>query len=219
MMIATTNSKGGVGKSTIAVHLATWLHEQGTQVIVIDCDTQQSCSRWLHRVNVEIPTVQMATPDEVFKYAFDLMNQAEVVIADGPAGLAELTRALLMVCDLSLIPCGPSALDLEASRATVEVVNQARRVRKDNENLPHALFIPNRIQSNTVLSHELLSVSDRLGIPVVQNPLRLRQVYANAPGQGLVVWKMPNAPGEAVADIQLLCQEIITYAKTRTQIA
>lgn len=161
----------------------------------------------------------MATPDEVFKYAFDLMNQAEVIIADGPAGLAELTRALLMVCDLSLIPCGPSALDLEASRVTVEVVNQARRVRKDKENLPHALFIPNRLQSNTVLSHELLSVSDRLGIPVVQNPLRLRQVYANAPGQGFVVWKMPNAPGEAVADIQLLCEEVITYAKTRTQIA
>jgi chromosome partitioning protein len=53
----------------------------------------------------------------------DLVEQAQVVIADGPAGLAELTRALLMVCDLALIPCGPSALDLEASRMTVEVVN------------------------------------------------------------------------------------------------
>jgi chromosome partitioning protein len=159
----------------------------------------------------------MGTPDEVFKYAFDLILQAEVVIADGPAGLAELTRALLMICDLALVPCGPSALDLEASRMTVEVVNQARRVRKDKENLPHALFIPNRLQSHTVLSHELLSVSEQLGIPVAQNPLRLRQIYANAPGQGLVVWKMPTAPSEAVADMQLLCQEIMSYAKTRTQ--
>jgi chromosome partitioning protein len=213
MLIATTNSKGGVGKSTIAVHLAAWLHEQGTQVIVIDCDTQQSCSRWLHRVNVEIPTVQMGTPDEVFKYAFDLMEQAQIVIADGPAGVAELTRALLMVCDLALIPCGPSALDLESSRMTVEVVNQARRVRKDPNQLPHALFIPNRIQTNTVLSHELLSVSERLGIPVAQNALRLRQIYANAPGQGHVVWNIPNASGEAVADMQLLCQEIMDHAK------
>jgi chromosome partitioning protein len=213
MLIATTNSKGGVGKSTIAVHLATWLHDQGTQVMVIDCDTQQSCSRWLHRVNVEIPTVQMSTPDEVFKYAFDLMEQAQVVIADGPAGLAELTRALLMVCDLALIPCGPSALDLEASRMTVEVVNQARRVRKDPGQLPYALFIPNRIQMNTVLSQELLSASERLGIPVAQNSLRLRQIYANAPGQGHVVWNIPNAPGEAVANMQLLCQEIMNYAK------
>src|ERR1041384_942944 len=83
MFIATTNSKGGVGKSTIAVHLAAWLHGQGKHVIVIDCDTQQSCSRWLNRVNVEIPTVQMGTPDEVFKYGLDLVSQADFVIADG----------------------------------------------------------------------------------------------------------------------------------------
>src|ERR1041385_1281961 len=130
MFIATTNSKGGVGKSTIAVHLAAWVHEQGKRVIVIDCDTQQSCSRWLHRFNVEIPTVQMGTPDEVFKYALELLPQADMVIADGPAGLAELTRALLMVCDLALVPCGPSALDLESSRVTVEVIHQARKIRK-----------------------------------------------------------------------------------------
>ena len=215
MLIATTNSKGGVGKSTIAVHLATWLHEQGRQVIVIDCDTQQSCSRWLHRINVEIPTVQMGTPDEVFKYALELLPQADMVIADGPAGLAELTRALLMVCDLALVPCGPSALDLESSRITVEVIKQARKIRKGD--LPLALFIPNRIQANTLLANELMSVSSRLGIPATQSMLRLRQVYANAPGQGQVVWNIPNAPGEAVADMQLLCQEIIAYVEPKPE--
>jgi chromosome partitioning protein len=215
MLIATTNSKGGVGKSTIAVHLAVWLHEQGRKVVVIDCDTQQSCSRWLHRINVEIPTVQMGTPDEVFKYALDLISQADLVIADGPAGLAELTRALLMVCDLALVPCGPSALDLESSRMTVEVIQQARKIRKGD--LPKALFIPNRLQTNTILANELMVVSSRLGIPVTKSSLRLRQIYANAPGQGQVVWNIPNAPGEAVADMQLLCQEINAYAKPESE--
>jgi len=215
MILATTNSKGGVGKSTIAVHLAIWLHQQKKRVIVIDCDTQQSCSRLLHRIDVEIPTVQMSTPDEVFKYALDLENQAEIVIADGPAGLAELTRALLMVCDLALVPCGPSALDLEASRVTIEVIRQARKIRKND--LPDALFVPNRLQANTTLGHELMAVSGQLGIPVTSTTLRLRQVYANAPGQGQVVWNMPNAPGEAVADMQLLCEEIMTYAGSKRE--
>jgi chromosome partitioning protein len=215
MLIATTNSKGGVGKSTIAVHLAAWLHGLGKHVIVIDCDTQQSCSRWLNRVNVEIPTVQMSTPDEVFKYGMDLVNQADLVIADGPAGLAELTRALLMICDLALVPCGPSALDLESSRITVEVIQQARKIRKGD--LPLALFIPNRLQANTILASELMAVSGRLGIPVTKSALRLRQVYANAPGQGQTVWNIPNAPSEAVSDMQLLCQEIITYAESKQQ--
>jgi chromosome partitioning protein len=215
MLIATTNSKGGVGKSTIAVHLAAWLHGQGKHVVVIDCDTQQSCSRWLNRVNVEIPTVQMGTPDEVFKYGMELVSQADLVIADGPAGLAELTRALLMICDLALVPCGPSALDLESSRITVEVIQQARKIRKGD--LPLALFIPNRLQANTILASELMAVSGRLGIPVTKSALRLRQVYANAPGQGQTVWNIPNAPSEAVADMQFLCQEIIAYAESKQQ--
>ena len=48
MIIAIINSKGGVGKSTLAVHLAAWLHEQGHSVTLADCDTQQSSSEWLH---------------------------------------------------------------------------------------------------------------------------------------------------------------------------
>ncbi len=44
MIITIANSKGGVGKSTIAVHLAAWLHEQGHSVTLADCDTQQSSS-------------------------------------------------------------------------------------------------------------------------------------------------------------------------------
>ena len=38
------NSKGGIGKSTLAVHLAAWLSRQGHRVTLADCDTQQSSS-------------------------------------------------------------------------------------------------------------------------------------------------------------------------------
>ena len=46
VIIVIANSKGGVGKSTIAVHLAAWLHEQGHSVTLADCDTQHSSSEW-----------------------------------------------------------------------------------------------------------------------------------------------------------------------------
>ena len=46
-IIAVANSKGGVGKSTTAVHLAAWLYEQGHTVTLADCDTQQSSSEWI----------------------------------------------------------------------------------------------------------------------------------------------------------------------------
>lgn len=139
-----------------------------------------------------------------------LLPRVDLIIADGPAGTDELTRALLMVCDLALVPCGPSPLDLEASQLAVRVIRQARGIRKGD--LPHALFVPNKLQTNTILSAQLLAAPAILGIPAVQNPLKYRQVYAVASGQGHVVWQMGGAPGEAVGNMELLCQEIFDYA-------
>ena len=58
MIIAIANSKGGVGKSTLAVHLAAWLHEQGHQVTLADCDTQHSSSEWIREAVPEIKAVR-----------------------------------------------------------------------------------------------------------------------------------------------------------------
>ena len=65
MIIVIANSKGGVGKSTIAVHLAVWLHEQGHSVILADCDTQHSSSDWLKEAVPEIKTVRLGSPDQI----------------------------------------------------------------------------------------------------------------------------------------------------------
>ena len=209
MIIATTNSKGGVGKSTIAVHLAVYLQQAGKQVLVVDCDMQRSCSRWLDRMGSGLITERITDPDEIYEHVPKLAQQVDVVVADGPAGTDELTRALLMVCDLALVPCGPSPLDLEASQLAVRVIRQARTIRKGD--LPRALFVPNKLQANTILSTQLLDAPSALGISTVQNPLKYRQAYAVASGQGEVVWKMDGVPGDAIGNMQLLCQEIWDY--------
>ena len=56
MIIALVNSKGGVGKSTIAGNLAAWLHEQGLQIVFADCDTQRLYAEWLA---VVVPDLQV----------------------------------------------------------------------------------------------------------------------------------------------------------------
>ena len=47
MIVAIANNKGGVAKTTIAVHFATWLARQGKKVLLVDLDTQGSVARFL----------------------------------------------------------------------------------------------------------------------------------------------------------------------------
>ena len=56
MIIVVANSKGGVGKSTLSVHLAAWLKDQGHCVTFADCDAQESSSQWLREA---VPTVKI----------------------------------------------------------------------------------------------------------------------------------------------------------------
>src|SRR5271163_2819227 len=65
MIIVIANSKGGVGKSTLAVHLAAWLHEQRHSVTLADCDTQHSSSDWVKEAVPEIKTVRLGSPDQI----------------------------------------------------------------------------------------------------------------------------------------------------------
>ena len=67
MIIVVANSKGGVGKSTVAVHLAAWLHEQGHRVTLADCDSQQSSSEWIREALPDVAVVRLINADEVLE--------------------------------------------------------------------------------------------------------------------------------------------------------
>ena len=101
MIIVVANSKGGVGKSTIAVHLAAWLHEQGHQVVLADCDTQHSSSDWLHEAMPEIKTVRLGSPDQILDELPAIAKDCDYVVADGPGSNTETSRTLLSVADLA----------------------------------------------------------------------------------------------------------------------
>jgi chromosome partitioning protein len=192
-LVAVVNSKGGVGKSTIAVHFAVAEAEKGKKVALIDSDVQESSTRWLRDLNDGVALYRLQTPDDVLEEAPKLVKQYDLVIADGPAGLSEVTRAILLVADLALLPCGPSTMDLRPARDSMRVVKQAQSIR---QGIPRTYFVPNKLQTNTRLSRELLATAEALGLPVLPG-LHLRQAYADAAGQGTVVWRMSNARAAA----------------------
>ena len=192
MIIATVNQKGGVGKSTIAVHLVNWFREQNIEAALVDADVQSSSSIWAKEVDLATPVYRLQSSDEILDEV-KLLKEKMIVI-DGPAGLGEVTRSILLVADVALIPCGPSVLDLRAAADAIRALEQVHRIRGD---LPRGAFVPNKLQKNYRLSDELLLTAKTLGLAVTPG-LGLRQAFADAAGQKSVVWKM-NRHAEAAA--------------------
>ena len=113
-VISIANSKGGVGKSTTAVHLAAWLHELGHRVILADCDTQHSSSQWIQEACPDIEAVTLENPGKILDELPNLAQEADYVIADGPGSQTETSRALLLRSDLAIVPCKASMLEVRA---------------------------------------------------------------------------------------------------------
>ena len=130
MVIVMANSKGGVGKSTLAVLLATWLHEHGHNVILADCDPQRSSSEWIKEAAPGVKTVRLTGPDDVLNKLPRLDKEADYVVADGPGSNTETSRALLLRADLAVVPCKASMLEVRALAQATAVLKQAREIRK-----------------------------------------------------------------------------------------
>ena len=208
MILALSNSKGGVGKTTIAVHLAVWMAEQGHRVAFVDSDVQGSSSGWLREAAPQLPTIRLLTPDDIAEQLPKLAPEYEHIIIDGPAGLSEVTRTILFLADLAIFPCGPSVLDVRAVMDALVVLGKVQEIR---HGLPHRVILPNKLQPQYRLSKELLQIVRQFGMPVGDG-LRLRQAYADAAGQGTVVWRMASESARAAtAEMQFLFQKLSSY--------
>ena len=209
MIIAIANSKGGVGKSTLAVHLAAWLHEQGHSVTLADCDTQQSSSEWVREAMPGVKAVRLANPDVILNELPQLCQEADFVVADGPGSNTETSRALLLRADLAIVPCKASMLEVRALAKATEVLRQAQDIRAGK---PAAVIVLSMVGRNYRLTQDMKEAAAALDLPMSSTAMILRQIYADAPGQGAVVWKLGARGQEAAHEVDQLFREILPDA-------
>lgn len=211
-VIAVVNSKGGVGKSTTSVHLAAWLYEQGHSVILADCDTQQSSSEWIREACPGVKAVRLDNPDHILDELPSLAKEADYVVADGPGSQTETSRALLLRADQAIVPCKASMLEVRALSKATQVLRQAQDVRKG---LPEAFIILSMVGKNYRLTEDMKEAAKALQLPMAKCPLILRQIYADAPGQGQVVWNMGARGREASEEVNRIFCELFPEAKAK----
>jgi chromosome partitioning protein len=209
MIIAIANSKGGVGKSTLAVHLAAWLHEQGHSVVLADCDTQHSSSEWMEEAAPGLRTVRLGDPDTILDELPLLARDCDFVVADGPGSNTETSRALLLRGDFAIFPCKASMLEVRALAQATSLLRQAQDIRGGD---PEGVVVLSMVGKQYRLTQDMRDAADALNLRLADTPVILRQIYADAPGQGALVWNMGARGREAADEIRALCAELLPAA-------
>ena len=122
MVIVVANEKGGTGKTTCAVGIATALARR-RRIVLVDTDAQQSAAAWLDGTeNVEVVPHQQAPGLGAFLEQQAARPDVDLVICDTPPGLPAQLREAVKVADVILIPVRPSGPDFAALRSTLELV-------------------------------------------------------------------------------------------------
>ncbi len=209
MIIAVVNSKGGVGKSTLAGSLVAWLHELGHRVVLADCDSQNSSSEWIGEATPQVQIARYANADEVLEGLPLLRKEADYIVCDGPGSQTETSRALLLWADLAVIPCKASMFEARALAKNTAFVRQAQTIRKGP---PLAIAVLSMVGKDFRLTKDMRDAANALKLTLAATHVTFRQAYADAPGQSNLVWKMGYREKEAAKEITALFRELLPEA-------
>jgi len=123
-ILVLASQKGGVGKTTIAGHLAVMAEQCGAgPVVLIDTDPQGSLSSWWNERQAQTPVFASVDISNLAARLQQLKQAGiELAIIDTPPAVTDTIREVLAVADLVLIPTRPSPHDLRAVGSTVALV-------------------------------------------------------------------------------------------------
>jgi len=195
--------KGGVGRSTIATNLAAVFSEKAPTAL-IDCDLPQGTSASWYAVRISDAPPDNLTLATVHDYrelvarASDLAVDHRYIIIDAPPRIAEMTRAIIVMSTLCLVPLGASAAEIWSTADLIKTINAARGYRADID----VRIVWNRFRAQTREANDLSeAASKELGLKELTTRLGYRVAYSEALARGLAVneWLDKSAHSEIVA--------------------
>ncbi len=193
--VALCGQKGGSGKTTLAVSLASEWHRRGLRVLLCDLDPQGTATVWgdvAAELGVNGPSV-IGMGDSVRQQLPAVSNDYDVCVIDCPPRAGKRTVGALMVADLAVLPCGASPADVWALSEALEVVAQARELRPELD----ARIVMNAVLSTSTLGDEVRAVVGDLDLPIMSTIIHSRVALARtfATGQGVTC----SEPGSIAA--------------------
>jgi chromosome partitioning protein len=207
MIISIQNQKGGVGKSTISIHLSHALSLLGYRVLLIDADPQGSARDWAaSRKNDPLFSVMAIDRPSIHKELPLISPNYDHILIDGAPRVTELARSAIAAADLVLIPVQPSPYDVWAAKEIIDLIKEASVFKESLK----SVFVVNRKIANTAIGRDVNEALASYETPVLKAQITQRVGFAESAGTGQTVMEIePN--GQASQEIKAVVKELMGY--------
>lgn len=199
-VVAVAGAKGGGGKSTLVVNLASELRARGHRVVVIDADEQGTVLTW---AEVATTTGRSAPPvvvmgDNLRSHVPSVAEDYDWTIIDCPGRGGRRQAAAILVSDFVLVPCTPSAADTWSLGTTLDVLEEAQELRPDLL----AAIVVNRAD-RTLMTSKAKGTLSTVPLPILETSLGDRVAFreAMAAGSGVTEYARHSVAAEEVRNL------------------
>jgi chromosome partitioning protein len=206
-IIGIAQVKGGAGRSTVATNLAGEFSKIG-ETVLIDADMPQGTAASWYALRQQAGRAQglagdtASTHRELVTKVEAHAKKADFIVLDGPPRIAEMTRAMVVLSDLVLVPVGASVAEIWATGDVKMILDEAKTVRPIN-----ARMVWTRLRANTRIAKDLGDQAGKeLDLKTLKTALALRVAYVEALGAGMTAAETGDR--DAKAELQELLVEI-----------
>jgi chromosome partitioning protein len=210
MVLTVGHTKGGVGKSTLALNIAIERTRAGRETLLIDGDPRQASVSKAIGIRGEAgaqPAITCIMLEEVRSLRQQvgmLRSKFQDIVIDVGGKDSSALRAALMVTDALLLPIAPESVEVWAIDDMVELIDEARSLRD-----VRVLAVLNRAKSAGRDNEETLAVvREYPGLELLPGAMGSRAVFSNAFGRGLSVAEFRPGNPKARAEVACLMQAL-----------
>ena len=216
MIVTIGNTKGGVGKTTLALNLAVARARAGREVLLIDGDRQASALTAIAARDQggHLPPIACASyPDgRILRSQVQLQAaKYDDVLIDVGGRDSTALRAALTLCDVLLVPIVPRSLDVWAINDMVGLIEETAALRGAFPALAVLNLADPRGRDNDEAADLVAGIEALSYLPT---PVRRRKAVSSATGQGLAAAEYRPADPQAIAEMEALANAVFSIIDT-----